>query len=94
MASVFCQRQGALEYVRPGAMFRRALPDHMVETAEVLAVYTDPYGILHFRFNVTFEMPHRPPICEGPLVLSVKAFFDRFRERVNDPASETTALAS
>ena len=84
MTSVFCEREGVLEYVRPGARFRRLTGDETIETAEILAVYTDPYGVPHFRFDVLFEGPDWPTVREGPQVLSVKTFLALFQVRVEE----------
>lgn len=82
LPSIFYQRGKSMEYVRAGSAFRRVRRDQMVETAEVTSVYTDSYGIPHVRFDVVFEKPHRPVHREGSRILSVKAFFETFQERV------------
>jgi hypothetical protein len=82
LPSMFFQRGNALEYIRAGSAFRRTHKDKMVETAEITSVYTDSCGIPHVRFDVVFEKPHRPVHRDGPRILSLKTFFDTFRDRV------------
>ena len=53
----------------------------MVETAEVLSVGTDSYGIPHVRFSLTFQRPDRNVFNEGPRMLALKTFAERYTER-------------
>lgn len=82
LTSVFCLRGKAVEYIRPGAIFRRIRADQTTETAEIVDVYSDPSGIPHFRYDLTFERPHWPAVREGQRVLSARTFFDQFSERL------------
>ncbi len=82
LTSMFVMRNGTLEYVKPGCVFRRIRKDSMVETAEITAVYNDPSGIPHVRFDVVFEKPDCASYREGPRVLAVETFFQTFDERV------------
>ncbi len=82
LTSLFVMRGGALEYIKPGCVFRRTRKDAMIETAEITAVYNDPSGIPHVRFDVVFEKPDCASYREGPRVLAVKTFFQNFDERV------------
>lgn len=81
LTSVFCKHGKATEYVRAGDVFRRVRPNRMTETAEIVEVYTDPAGILHFRYDVVFERDNWEPMREGHRVLAAKSFFDQFNER-------------
>ena len=59
LGSFFFKRGRKFEYVRPGSTFQRVHNDKMVETARVLSVATDSYGIPHVRFQVSFRRPDR-----------------------------------
>ena len=82
LASMFFQRGKNIEYVRPGSRFRRVHPDDLIETAEVESVGTDPYGIPHVKFKVSFCRPNRFSYDEGVRMLSLRTFADRYQERV------------
>lgn len=86
LSSFFFKRGRRLEYVRPGSTFRRVHNDAMVETARVLSVATDSYGIPHVRFQVSFTRPDRNRFDGGARMLALKSFADQYRERV--PAAE------
>ena len=43
-------RGGQLEYIEAGETYHRVHEDHMEETAEILLVAYDPYGIPMFGF--------------------------------------------
>jgi hypothetical protein len=82
LTSLLYQRNGCMEYVKPGAQFRRVLPDRTVETAKIIGVQTDTFGIPHVRYNVDFVRPNLQRHLEGPRVLAARAFFDLYGERV------------
>jgi len=88
MSSLFYMRGDRLEYVRPGAAFRRLRSDRAIETAEILAVYTDPSGIPHFRYDVVITSAHGPVVREGPRVLAAKSFLDQYVERLFQSGDE------
>jgi hypothetical protein len=81
--SFFFKRGSSLEYVRPGSMFKRIHRDKMVETAQVLSVGTDSFGIPHVRFQVKFCRPNRSQFDGGARMLALKSFADQYRERVS-----------
>ncbi len=83
LSSFFFKRGRKLEYVRPGSTFQRVHRDAMVETAEVLSVGTDSYGIPHVRFQVSFRRPNRNKFDGGARMLALKSFADQYRERVS-----------
>ena len=80
--SFFFKRGKSMEYVRPGSQFRRLRRDGLFETARVLSVATDPHGIPHIRFQVTFDQPDRNEVDGGVRMLALKSFADKYRERV------------
>jgi hypothetical protein len=78
---MFFKRGASLEYITAGSTFRRTEP-HVVETAEVLSVSTDSFGIPHVRYNVSFHRPTRSSAThEGQRVLALKSFAERYTER-------------
>ena len=80
--SIFYKRGDRLEFIKTGSHFRHVRADKTVETAEVLAVYTDSYGIPHIRFSVSFERPHRLRFNDGPRNLALRSFCEHYVERV------------
>jgi hypothetical protein len=82
LKSMFMMRGNTLEYVSAGSSFRRVREDDMHETARIDAVYTDPAGIPHVRYDVVFEKPNRAPHHEGPRNLALRTFFQNFSQRV------------
>ena len=81
LASVF-HRGGHLENIEAGETYRRVHEDHMEETAEVLSVADDPYGIPHVRFHVSFRRPNRNFFDGGARMLALSSFTDRYTELV------------
>ena len=57
--SMFFKRGRKYEYVRAGSTFRRVHRDKMVETATVISVAVDSFGIPHVQFEVSFRRPNR-----------------------------------
>ena len=80
--SMFFKRGKKLEYVRPGSTFRRIHDDTMIETATVLSVATDSFGIPHVQFQVTFRRPNRNFFDGGARMLALKSFAEHYTERV------------
>ncbi len=80
--SMFFKRGKKLEYVRAGSTFRRIHDDTMIETATVLSVATDSFGIPHVQFQVTFRRPNRNFFDGGARMLALKSFAEHFTERV------------
>lgn len=83
LSSFFFKRGSKLEYVRAGSTFQRVHRDRMVETAQVLSVGTDSYGIPHVRFQVSFRRPNQSCFDGGGRMLALKSFADQYRERVS-----------
>ncbi len=89
--SMFFKRGRKLEYVRPGSTFRRVHDDKMIETATVLSVATDSFGIPHVRFQVTFCRPNRNIFDGGARMLALKSFAQHYTERVVERTEERIA---
>ena len=77
---MFFKRGTSLEYITAGSTFRRT-EAQVIETAEVLSISTDTFGIPHVRFNVSFQRPTRSVTHEGQRVLALKSFAARYTER-------------
>ena len=75
-------RDNSMDYVLPGTAFRRVHEDELVETAEVESVATDPYGIPHVKFQLTFSRSNRFSYEEGTRMLALRSFTDRYKEQV------------
>lgn len=85
LAGIF-HRGGHLENIEAGATYRRVHEDKMEETAEVLSIADDPYGIPHVRFQVSFRRPNRNFFDGGARMLALNSFTDRYTELVvNEP---------
>ena len=76
---LFARHTEDLENVQPGTTFQMVHDDNMVETAEVLAVREDIYGIPHVQYHVRFRRPHRTVFDGGARMLALAAFTDRYR---------------
>ena len=83
LSSFFFNRGRILEYVRAGSTFQLVHQDKMVETAQVLSVGTDSYGIPHVSFQVSFRRPDGNKCDGGARMLALKSFADQYRERVS-----------
>lgn len=68
--------------VEPGNRFCRRRRDHVTETATVLELRPDPFGIPHVRFTLAFEQRSHDAVYEGMRVLALRTFVDCYPERV------------
>jgi hypothetical protein len=80
LRSMFFKRGATCEDITAGSTFRRT-EAHVIETAEVLSISNDTFGIPHVRFNVSFQRPTRSVTHEGQRVLALKSFAARYTER-------------
>lgn len=78
---MFFRRGKGMEFIKAGSAFRRVHSEGMVETARVLSVASDSFGIPHVRYEVVFERPQRT-VVDGPRILSLSTFTETYRERV------------
>jgi hypothetical protein len=77
---MFSKRGTPVEDITAGTTYRHTEP-HMVETAEVLSVSNDAFGIPHVRYTVSFHLPARAVTNAGERVLALKTFAARYTER-------------
>ena len=83
LSGLFLKRGRNLDDVRAGSTFERVHRDRMVETAQVLSVGTDTYGIPHVRFQVSFRRPNQSRFDGGGRMLALKSLADHYREHVS-----------
>jgi hypothetical protein len=75
-------REDTQTKIQPGNRFCRRRRDHVTETATVLELRPDPYGIPHVHFSLAFEQPTQDAIIEGLRVLALRTFVDAYPERL------------
>jgi len=63
-----------------GEAYRRTHPDYVVETARVLAIRQDAFGIPHVRYMVRYERRAQKVLEDGPRILSLAAFASHYHE--------------
>jgi len=72
-----------LSFVREGGIFQRKHSHNMLETARVLSIDEDQFGIPHVKYEVKFERPQeRGRAFEGPRVLALTVFADNYHHTV------------
>lgn len=80
---MFFKRDNGMEFVKAGTAFRRTRADKMVETAKVLSIASDTFGIPHVKYELSVEKPvTRQCVIEGPRVLALATFATTYSERV------------
>ena len=81
--SLFMKRRRKLEFVMSGSLFHRTKSDNSVETARVIGMRTDAFGIAHVRYEVSIARRHNAAsYFEGPRTLALDAFTDTYTERL------------
>ena len=88
ITGLFGKRRDPVEFVQPGAVYRRVRADRVVERAEVIDSYADAAGIPHVRYDVTLESPSGLCMHEGTRVLSLRAFSERFAAHLGEVAAQ------
>jgi hypothetical protein len=68
----------AAETVREGSVFRIAREGNLVETATVLAIDDDTFGIPHVRYQVTIGRSDNYIFEEGQRVLALSCFAEHY----------------
>lgn len=85
-SNIFARRGDQVEMIRAGGIFRYRGPENLVETATVIGVSSDATGIPHVRYNVLIERPFLGRMADGPRILNIHTFMERFRERLTPKA--------
>jgi hypothetical protein len=86
-SNIFARRGQDIELIKAGGVFRYRGNDGYVETAQVLGISSDATGIPHVRYQVLIERPNMGRLVEGPRMLNLRSFLERFSERLT-PAAE------
>lgn len=83
MSLSFSERRRDRLKVQPGDLFRRSKGVHQTETATVLDLKQDPFGIPHVRFNLAFEAQETGRFEVGSRTLALHSFIQTYPERVS-----------
>jgi len=68
--------------IQPGNRYSRRRRDNVTETATVLELRPDPFGIQHVRFTLAFEQPSLGCVNECLRVLALTSFVEHYQERI------------
>jgi len=76
-------RNKQMNAVHEGGLFQRKHSHNMLETARVLSINDDQFGIPHVKYEVKFESSQeRGRSFEGQRVLALAVFADNYRNIV------------
>jgi hypothetical protein len=79
----FFRREPKSEEIQAGSTYRRYLADRTVETAEVLTIKDDAFGIPHVRFDVKIGRASDNCLAhDGTRILSLETFAEQFVEKI------------
>ena len=82
--SIFDKRGRKVEFVKCRSLFHRTHADKSVETARVIGMRNDSYGIPHVRYEVSVARRQVPTFYfEGPRTLALETYMDTYRERLS-----------
>ena len=77
------RREPKFEAIQVGSIYRRYLADSTVETAEVLTIKDDLFGIPHVRFDVKIGRSSDTRLAyDGTRILSLESFAEQFVEKI------------
>lgn len=79
LAKLFKRDEPAIE---KGCVYRRVRTDRTIETAKVLDLYKDSFGIPHVRYQVVFGRVDGVPHHDDRRMLSVDAFMRQYGDRI------------
>jgi hypothetical protein len=71
------KRQNGFDDVKAGSVYHRVHSGDIVETATVLSVGEDSFGIPHVRFQICIERPNRK-FLEDARVLALESFAEHY----------------
>jgi hypothetical protein len=78
---MFAARRVNQKDLQAGTTYRCQHDRHLVANATVLG-FTEPRGIPHVRFDLSFERPSGEIVPGGARILALDCFTQTFRERV------------
>lgn len=71
---------GHLDAIKEGKLFQRQHAHNMLETARILSIHDDQFGIPHVKYEVKFERPQeRGRAFEGPRILALAVFAGNYK---------------
>ena len=77
------RREPKFDAIQAGSTYRRYLADSTVETAEVLTIKDDPFGIPHVRYDVMIGRASDSRLAhDGTRILSLETFAEQFVEKI------------
>ena len=80
--------------IRTGCVYRRIRAGNAVETATVLDIHDDPFGIPHVKYKVTIGRSNRSSFWDCKRVLALQSFAELYHEMSpGDLAAENLAAA-
>ncbi|MEE9140716.1 MAG: hypothetical protein V3U18_08075 [Alphaproteobacteria bacterium] len=79
---MFFRRHTLLKDVKAGSVYRKVHRDNIVETARVVSVGEDCFGIPHVRFKLCYERPNRM-FLEDARVLALESFAQHYCGRAD-----------
>ncbi|MBT5673457.1 MAG: hypothetical protein HOI52_03005 [Rhodospirillales bacterium] len=74
------KRETGMEAICAGSVYRRVHRDRTVETATVLSIGDDSFGIPHVRYQLSIGRSDKHVMEEGPRMLSLSCFAEQYRE--------------
>ncbi len=79
----FFRRDSKLEEIQEGSTYRRYLADYSIETAEVLTIKDDAFGIPHVRYDVMIGRSSDSSLAhDGTRILALETFAEKFVEKI------------
>jgi len=68
-----------VDCIHEGALFTREHSNNLIETARILSIGKDTFGIPHVKYEVRFERSQeKGRSFEGPRVLALSVFADNY----------------
>lgn len=74
----FTRKAPDTDGIRTGNVYRRVRRDNTVETAKVIAIDNDPFGIPHVRYEVAFGRNDHTTLSEGQRILALQRFAEHY----------------
>jgi len=74
---LIAKRHAGVGDVKAGSVYQRVHSGDIVETATVLSVGEDSFGIPHVRFQICIERPNRK-FLEDARVLALESFAEHY----------------
>ncbi len=80
--------------IRTGGVYRRIRANNAIETATVLDIHDDPFGIPHVKYKLTIGRSDRSLYWDCKRVLALQSFAELYEETSpGDSAAEDLAAA-